>query len=75
LIYLPRARVAGEVLVRAHAIGVGNPDVLFRTGAYRWRLPLPATPGAEMSGTIEAFGRDVSGLRIGQAYQHKETFA
>jgi len=28
---------AGEVLVRAHAIGVGKPDVLFRTGAYRWR--------------------------------------
>lgn len=55
----------GEVLVRAHAIGVGKPDVLFRTGAYRWRPPLPATPGAEMSGTIEALGRGVEGLRIG----------
>ncbi|HEY0300801.1 MAG TPA: zinc-dependent alcohol dehydrogenase family protein [Rhizomicrobium sp.] len=55
----------GEVLVRAHAIGVGKPDVLFRTGAYRWRPPLPAIPGAEMSGTIEAVGRGVEGLRIG----------
>lgn len=56
----------GDVLVRAHAIGVGKPDVLFRTGAYRWRPPLPAIPGAEMSGTIEALGRGVTQLRIGQ---------
>jgi NADPH2:quinone reductase len=56
----------GEVLVRAHAIGVGKPDVLFRTGVYRWRPPLPAIPGAEMSGTIEALGRGVTSWRIGQ---------
>lgn len=56
----------GEVLVRANAIGVGKPDVLFRTGAYRWRPPLPAIPGAEMSGTIEALGRGVHHLRVGQ---------
>jgi NADPH2:quinone reductase len=56
----------GEVLVRTQTIGVGKPDVLFRTGAYRWRPPLPATPGAEMSGTIEALGRGVEGLRIGE---------
>ena len=47
---------AGEVLVRAHAIGVGKPDVLFRTGVYRWMPPLPAIPGAEMTGRIEAVG-------------------
>jgi NADPH2:quinone reductase len=56
----------GEVLVRAHAIGVGKPDVLFRTGVYRWMPPLPAIPGAEMSGTVEALGRGVEGLRVGQ---------
>jgi NADPH2:quinone reductase len=56
----------GEVLVRAHAIGVGKPDVLFRTGVYRWRPPLPAVPGAEMTGTIEALGRGVTQLRVGQ---------
>ena len=56
----------GEVLVRAHAIGVGKPDVLFRTGAYRWRPPLPAIPGAEMTGTIEALGEGVDGMRVGQ---------
>jgi NADPH:quinone reductase len=56
----------GEVLVRAHAIGVGKPDVLFRTGAYRWRPPLPAIPGAEMAGTIERLGSGVANLRVGQ---------
>jgi NADPH2:quinone reductase len=57
----------GEVLVRAHAIGVGKPDVLFRTGVYRWMPPLPAVPGAEMSGRVEALGDGVTGLRVGQA--------
>lgn len=56
----------GEVLVRAHAIGVGKPDVLFRTGVYRWMPPLPAVPGAEMSGRIEALGRNVAHLRVGE---------
>lgn len=56
----------GEVVVRAHAIGVGKPDVLFRTGVYRWRPPLPAVPGAEMAGRIETVGRDVTHLSVGQ---------
>jgi NADPH:quinone reductase len=56
----------GEVLVRAEAIGVGWPDVLFRTGVYRWMPPLPATPGAEMAGRIVALGAGVTGLRVGQ---------
>jgi len=57
---------AGEVLVRAHAIGVGKPDVLFRTGVYRWMPPLPAIPGAEMTGHIVAVGAGVDGLEPGQ---------
>jgi NADPH2:quinone reductase len=56
----------GEVLVRAHAIGVGKPDVLFRTGVYRWMPPLPAVPGCEMSGEIAALGPGVRGLAVGQ---------
>lgn len=56
----------GEVVVRAEAIGVGKPDVLFRTGVYRWMPPLPAVPGAEMAGRIVALGQDVTGLRVGQ---------
>ncbi len=56
----------GQVLVRAQAIGVGKPDVLWRTGVYRWLPPLPAIPGIEMAGVIEGAGRGVSGLAVGQ---------
>lgn len=56
----------GQVLVKAHAIGVGKPDVLIRNGTYRWMPPLPAIPGGEMSGHIEAIADGVTGLEIGQ---------
>jgi NADPH2:quinone reductase len=55
----------GEVVIRAHAIGVGKPDVLFRTGVYRWMPKLPAIPGAEMTGRVEALGTGVSDLSVG----------
>jgi NADPH2:quinone reductase len=46
----------GQVLVRVHAIGVGKPDVLVRTGAYKWMPPLPTTPGIEATGHVAALG-------------------
>ncbi|HEX3974574.1 MAG TPA: zinc-dependent alcohol dehydrogenase family protein [Stellaceae bacterium] len=55
----------GEVVVRAHAIGVGKPDVLFRSGVYRWMPTLPAILGAEMTGHVGALGAGVSDLKIG----------
>ena len=56
----------GEVLVRAHAIGVGIPDTLIRAGTYSRMPPLPATPGTELSGTIEKLGPGVTSRRAGQ---------
>jgi NADPH:quinone reductase len=56
----------GEVLIRAHAIGVGIPDTLIRAGTYSWMPPLPATPGTEMSGTIETVGPGVTSRHRGQ---------
>jgi NADPH2:quinone reductase len=55
----------GEVLVRAHAIGVGIPDTLIRAGTYNWMPPLPATPGTELSGVIEAVGPGVTTRKPG----------
>jgi NADPH:quinone reductase len=46
----------GEVLIRAHAIGVGMPDCLIRAGTYSVMPPLPATPGTELAGVIEKVG-------------------
>ncbi len=56
----------GEVLIRAHAIGVGMPDVMIRAGVYPWMPPLPATPGTELAGTIERLGANVTSRRIGE---------
>jgi NADPH2:quinone reductase len=57
---------AGEVLVKAHAIGVCWPEVLVRRGTYAWMPPLPAIPGIEMAGTIAETGPGVNTLRVGQ---------
>jgi NADPH2:quinone reductase len=55
----------GQVLVKAHSIGVGIADQLIRTGGYPWMPPLPTTPGIEMSGTVAAHGAGVTGIREG----------
>jgi len=67
LVDLPVPRPGpGEVLVKTVAIGVGKPDVLLRTGVYRWMPKLPAILGNEMSGHVEAVGSGVAGLTVGQ---------
>jgi NADPH2:quinone reductase len=57
---------AGEVLVRAEAIGIGMPDVMIRRGVYNWMPPLPAAPGTEMSGIVEKLGPGVTRFKLGQ---------
>lgn len=57
---------SGEVRVNAHAIGVGRPDVLIRQGTYKWMPPLPAIPGAELAGVVDAVGERVTSLKVGQ---------
>ena len=47
---------AGEIRVQAEVIGVGRPDVLVRKGIYKWMPPLPAIPGSEMVGIVDALG-------------------
>ena len=56
----------GEVLIRAHSIGVGIPDCLIRAGTYGHMPPLPATPGTEIAGTIEKVAPGVTTRRSGQ---------
>jgi NADPH2:quinone reductase len=64
---LTPAPAAGQVLVKAHTIGVSMPEILVRRGEYGWMPPLPAIPGIEMSGTVAALGEGVTSLEIGQA--------
>ena len=53
----------GEVRLRQTAIGVNFIDVYFRTGLYP--TPLPAIPGSEAAGVVEAVGEGVGDLRPG----------
>jgi NADPH2:quinone reductase len=55
-----------EVRVSARAIGAGGPDVLIRNGSYKWMPPLPAVPGNEMAGVVDAVGDGVTPLHAGQ---------
>ncbi|QDQ81403.1 quinone oxidoreductase family protein [Paraburkholderia megapolitana] len=59
------APAAGEVQIRQTAVGVNFVDVYFRSGLYR--LPqLPAVPGVEAAGVVEAVGLGVDGIQTGQ---------
>jgi NADPH2:quinone reductase len=55
----------GQVRVKVHAIGVGRPDVLIRNGTYKWMPPLPAIPGAEVAGVVDAVGEGVTEFAVG----------
>ena len=61
----PRPR-AGEVLVRAHTIGVSRPELLVRRGVYPWMPKLPAIPGIEMTGTVVEIGPEGANVAVGQ---------
>jgi NADPH2:quinone reductase len=57
---------AGEIRVKAEVIGIGRPDVLVRKGVYKWMPPLPAIPGSEMVGVVDALGDGVKTQLLGQ---------
>lgn len=56
----------GEVLVRAHSIGVNYFDLMIRSGRYRWMPKLPFVLGNEMSGEVVALGKGVQSVKVGQ---------
>lgn len=68
---LPRpVPAAGEVLIRVHAAGVNPVDWKTRTGSVPWKHkidPFPLVLGWDVSGTVAAVGRNVTGFAIGDA--------
>jgi NADPH2:quinone reductase len=56
----------GEVRVRLGARSINPSDVLTVRGQYGRRPKLPATPGYESAGTIDAVGPGVTDWKIGQ---------
>jgi NADPH2:quinone reductase len=60
----PGAPKPGEALIRHEAVGLNFIDVYHRTGLYP--LPeLPAVPGMEGAGVVEAVGEGVTGIKPG----------
>lgn len=60
----PGLPAKGEVLLRHEAVGLNFIDVYHRTGLYP--LPgLPAVPGMEGAGIVEALGENVSDFSVG----------
>lgn len=65
--YVDRPRpapAAGELLIKAEAIGVNFVDTYFRSGLYVHKLPFIL--GAEVCGTVAGVGEGVAGFSIGQ---------
>ena len=58
---------AGEVRVAVEAAGVNFPDFLVIQGKYQHKPALPFTPGAEISGIVDAVGEGVTSLKAGDA--------
>lgn len=56
----------GQILLRVHAIGVNLADALMRANRYAVTPPLPAVPGGEAAGIVEAVGEGVSADFIGR---------
>ena len=56
----------GEVTVRTAFASVNFADVKSRRGGHHTGAKPPFVPGLDVSGTVEAIGEGVSGLRVGQ---------
>jgi len=56
-----------QVRIAVEACGVNYPDVLIIQGKYQIKPGFPFSPGAEVAGKIVEVGKEVSGLKAGDA--------
>ncbi|SFV37173.1 NADPH:quinone reductase [Devosia crocina] len=56
----------GQVLVKMLLSPVHNHDLMTISGQYGFKPELPAVPGTEAVGVVEALGSDVTNLKVGQ---------
>ncbi len=57
----------GQVVVGVRACGINFPDILIVQGKYQFKPNPPFSPGGEVAGVIEAVGKGVEGLQVGDA--------
>src|ERR1044072_5052310 len=60
-------RGEGEVVIRVRAAGLNFADILARQGLYPDSPPKPCVMGYEVSGVIEAAGKDVNSSFVGKS--------
>ncbi len=61
----------GQLRVRVHAAGVNPVDTYIRSGTYRFKPPLPYTPGMDYAGVVDAVGAGVTRFANGdRVYGH-----
>ena len=65
----------GQVRLRHTAIGFNFLDALMREGKYPVLPELPAVPGAEAAGIVEAVGDGVDGVAVGQRVVYAAGFS
>jgi NADPH:quinone reductase-like Zn-dependent oxidoreductase len=65
----------GEVQIRIHALGLNRAEAMFRSGRYLESPKLPARPGYEAAGTVEAVGEGVEGFDVGDAVSTIPSFS
>ncbi|HUG25464.1 zinc-binding dehydrogenase [Piscinibacter sp.] len=56
----------GQARVRMHLAPIHNHDLAILRGIYGYKPTLPAVPGTEAVGVIDALGEGTSGLAVGQ---------
>jgi NADPH:quinone reductase-like Zn-dependent oxidoreductase len=57
--------VAGEIVIKVEAAGVGRRDALIRRGHSAPVQPLPLTLGSDVAGVIDSIGPGVQRFEIG----------
>jgi NADPH:quinone reductase len=56
-----------EVRIKVKALGLNRAESMFRSGTYPEKPILPSRLGYEASGVVEAIGKNVTGLKVGDA--------
>ena len=55
-----------DILIRVTAVGLNFLDTLLLRNQYQVSPPLPFSPGAEIAGTVEGLGANVTDFKLGQ---------
>lgn len=64
---------AGEIRIKNHAAALNFFDILQIQGKYQIKPPFPFTPGADIAGTVDAIGSDISDFAVGDRVQASAT--